>query len=61
MNGLESLKQGFPDMFNVFNNWFLGWPLCEKSHGRLFFCNWLVLLGQISLQVFFATNCNNLH
>ena len=21
---------------NVLNNWFLGWPLCEKSHGRLF-------------------------
>ncbi len=36
MNGLESLKQGFSDMFNVFNNWFLGWPLCETSHGRLF-------------------------
>jgi|GEM_PF-5179364 hypothetical protein len=36
MNGLESLKQGFSDMFNVSNNWFLGWPLCETSHGRLF-------------------------
>ena len=22
---------------DVFNNWFLGWPLCETSHGGLFY------------------------